>query len=153
MVVEVVLNTPLAEALSNTVQQRVSEIGWSTGGGDDSALGEYIILMLVNGKTEEQIAAELSQDLLNLAADDTGATDFARWLFQQVETLQHQLSGISSAQTQQEPQGHTASLHEDRGTSIKGASRHFGDATGPDTQMGEAAEEMQDGAMFVSRFT
>lgn len=151
MSVEVALNTPLAEALSNTVQQKVSEIGWSTGGLDDSALGEYIILMLVNGKTEEQIAAELSQDLLNLASDDTGAADFARWLFQQVETLNGQLNGISGSQILQHPQEHAAPLPEDHGTSIKGASRHLGEGTGADSQMVEAMEDVQDGAMFVSQ--
>ena len=57
MAVEVALNTPLAEALGNVVQPKLTEVGWSTGGLDDSALTEYIILMLVNGKTQEQIAA------------------------------------------------------------------------------------------------
>ncbi|KAL2039614.1 hypothetical protein N7G274_007473 [Stereocaulon virgatum] len=100
MAVEVSLNTPLAEALSNVVQPKLAEVGWSTGH-DDSALGEYIILMLVNGKTQEQIAAELSNDLLNLPPEDTGATDFAKWLFEQVDVLNSQLNGVPQPQTQQ----------------------------------------------------
>ncbi|KAI9810346.1 MAG: hypothetical protein M1827_006313 [Pycnora praestabilis] len=98
MAVEVTLNTPLAEALNNVVQPKLVEVGWSTGGLDDSALSEYIILMLVNGKTQDQIAAELSTDLLSLGPEDSGAIDFSRWLFEQVEILNNQLSGGSAPQ-------------------------------------------------------
>ena len=87
MSVEVSLETPLAEALNSAIQPKLVEVGWSTGGADDSALSEYIILMLVNGKTQDQIAAELSGDLLNLGPDDPGAREFSQWLFQQVEYL------------------------------------------------------------------
>ena len=73
--------TPLAEQLSSIMQPKLVEVGWSTGGLDDSALAEYIVLMLVNGKTQEQIASELSNDLLNLGPDDSGALDFSSWLF------------------------------------------------------------------------
>ncbi|KAI9800157.1 MAG: hypothetical protein M1833_003484 [Piccolia ochrophora] len=96
--VEVTLNTPLAEALNAVIQPKLVEVGWSTGGVDDSALSEYIILMLVNGKTQDQIAAELSGDLLNLGPDDPGAIDFSRWLFEQVEVLHRQQSGGSLTQ-------------------------------------------------------
>ena len=91
MSVEVALETPLAEALNNAIQPKLVEVGWSTGGADDSALSEYIILMLVNGKTQDQIAAELSGDLLNLGPDDPGARDFSHWLFEQVEPKGAQL--------------------------------------------------------------
>ena len=96
MSVEVVLESPLAHALNESIQPKLIEVGWSTGGADDSALSEYIILMLVNGKTQDQIAAELSGDLLNLGPDDPGAREFARWLFDQVEILNAQLSGGES---------------------------------------------------------
>lgn len=86
MSTEVVLGTPLAQALNAAIQPKLVEVGWSTGA-DDSELAEYVILMLVNGKTQEEIAAELSGDLLNLGDDDPGAKDFAQWLFQQVSTL------------------------------------------------------------------
>ena len=93
MAVDVQLNTPLADALNSVVQPKLVEVGWSTGGGDDSALAEYVILMLVNGKTQDQIAAELSNDLLSLGPDDTDAVEFSRWLFEQVDTLNRQLNG------------------------------------------------------------
>jgi hypothetical protein len=93
MSVEVVMESPLAHALNNAIQPKLVEVGWSTGGGDESALSEYIILMLVNGKTQDQIAAELSGDLLNLGPDDPGARDFSKWLFEQVDILNSQLSG------------------------------------------------------------
>ncbi|KAH0555965.1 hypothetical protein GP486_006093, partial [Trichoglossum hirsutum] len=93
MTVEVALNTPLAKALGSVIQPKLVEVGWSSGGADDSALSEYIILMLVNGKTQDQIAAELSGDLLNLGPDDPGAVDFSRWLFEQVDVLHNQITG------------------------------------------------------------
>lgn len=93
MPVEVSLNTPLAEALNAAIQPKLVEVGWGTGGADDSALAEYIILMLVNGKTQDQIAAELSGDLLNLGPDDPSTRDFSQWLFEQIEALNAQLNG------------------------------------------------------------
>jgi hypothetical protein len=93
MSVEIVLDSPLANALNMAIQPKLVEVGWSTGGADDSALAEYIILMLVNGKSQDAIAAELSGDLLNLGPDDPGARDFARWLFDQVDVLSAQCGG------------------------------------------------------------
>lgn len=84
---EVVLGTPLADALQTSVQQKLAEAGWSTGGLDDSALAEYILLMLVNGKTQDQIASELSNELLGLAPEDTGGVEFTNWLFNQVAVI------------------------------------------------------------------
>lgn len=99
MSVEVILDSPLSHELNAAIQPKLVEVGWSTGGSDDSALAEYIILMLVNGKTQEQIAAELSGDLLNLGPDDSGARDFSQWLFEQVELLNAQLNGGDTAYT------------------------------------------------------
>lgn len=93
MAIEVAMNTPLADALNMAIQPKLVEVGWASGGADDSALSEYIILMLVNGKTQDQIAAELAGDLLSLGPDDPGARDFAKWLFDQIELLHSQLNG------------------------------------------------------------
>ncbi|PHH86420.1 hypothetical protein CDD83_10272 [Cordyceps sp. RAO-2017] len=97
MSVEVSLNTPLADALSTAIQTKLVEVGWGTGGSDDAALAEYIILMLVNGKTQGQIAAELSGDLLSLPSNDPGVLDFSRWLFEQIDLLNVQLNGGETA--------------------------------------------------------
>lgn len=97
MATAVAVGTPLAEALGNAIQPKLVEMGWSSDGGDDSALTEYVILMLVNGKTQEQIAGELSNDLLGLGEGDTQALDFSRWLFEQVEVLNQHLNGGGAA--------------------------------------------------------
>ncbi|KFY48226.1 hypothetical protein V495_01514 [Pseudogymnoascus sp. VKM F-4514 (FW-929)] len=86
-------NESITAALNDAIQPKLAEIGWSSGGVDDSALAEYIILMLANGKTQDQIAAELSGDLLNLGPDDPGAKEFASWLFEQVAHLTQQQGG------------------------------------------------------------
>lgn len=149
MSVEVSLNTPLADALSNVVQPKLTEIGWNTGGLDDSALGEYIILMLVNGKTQDQIAAELSNDLLSLGPDDTGATDFAKWLFEQVHLLNAQTNGTTAPQTQQASQGQVSATHQIGEDQLAGGDGENGASRTPDADMGEAMDDVQDGAMYV----
>ena len=138
--VEVALGTPLADALSNVVQPKLSEIGWSTDG-DDSALCEYIILMLVNGKTQEQIASELSTDLLSLAPEDTGAIEFASWLFQQVQSLSHQINGGPPPQRISQP----TQASGDHGMSIKGQGARNGDVAASNAEMSDAMEGIQDG--------
>lgn len=143
------LNTPLAEALSEVVQPKLSEIGWNTGGLDDSALGEYIILMLVNGKTQEQIAAELSNDLLNLEPENSGAIDFSRWLFEQVELLSTRLNGASVSQSTAAPDAQGLSSHLDtRGSPGRGIKQP-GSGGSPDADMAEAMDGAQDGIMYV----
>lgn len=93
MPVEVSLNTPLADALNAAIQPKLIEVGWGTGGADDMALAEYIILMLVNGKTEDQIAVELSTDLLGLGPDDPSTREFSTWLFAQIDSLNTSING------------------------------------------------------------
>jgi hypothetical protein len=93
MAVEISLNTPLAEALNAAIQPKLVEVGWGTGGADDSALAEYIVLMLVNGKTQEEISSELAGDFLTLPPDDPTVRDFSGWLFEQIEYLNAQLNG------------------------------------------------------------
>lgn len=83
----IVINPPMTEALSSRIQPKLVEIGWSAGGEDSSPLSEYICLMLQNGKSQDQIAAELSGDLLGLDPGDRTATEFSRWLFKEVEGL------------------------------------------------------------------
>ncbi|KAI9841156.1 MAG: hypothetical protein M1838_003687 [Thelocarpon superellum] len=144
MAVEVALDTPLAEALNAAIQPKLVEVGWSTGGADDSALSEYIILMLVNGKTQGQIAAELSGDLLQLGPDDPGAIEFSRWLFEQVGLLHTQISGDPSATaapaTAPPANGHEVATapHAISGSSVTG-----------DTEMGEGSDDLPEASMHV----
>lgn len=115
MAVQVVGNSPLAQALQNVVQPKLVEVGW--GGVDDSTLAEYIILMLVNGKTQDQIASELSNDLLGLGPDDNGAIDFSQWLFEQVELLNNELNkgaeNAGSAPSEVDSEGPKATREND----------------------------------------
>lgn len=94
MAVEIQANTPLAESLQNAVQNKLMELGWTSGGLDDTSLAEYIVLMLVSGKTEEEVSSDLKNDILgDLNTEGTGAPEFAGWLFQQVEALSGQPTG------------------------------------------------------------
>lgn len=103
MPVEVIPNTPLADAIISSVQPKLLDVGWGSGGPDDAALAEYIVLMLVNGKTQEEIASDISGELLNLGPDDPVAKDFASWLFQEVEAINSRLNG-APAQEQPAPE-------------------------------------------------
>ncbi|KAI9720607.1 MAG: hypothetical protein M1812_002787 [Candelaria pacifica] len=150
MAVEVSLGTPLAEALNSVMQPKLEEIGWSTGGLDDSALSEYIVLMLVNGKTQEQIAAELSNELLNLGPDDSGAIDFAEWLFDQVKVLSKQLNrgvGAAGAQLSLQEGGAVqpiSNMEQDPQDGLK-VSEAGGQTGTQDAEMGDAMAGAPDG--------
>jgi hypothetical protein len=138
MSVEVSLSSPLAEALNSVIEPKLIEIGWASDGLDQSALSEYIVLMLVNGKTQEQIAAELSGDLLNLGPNDPVAAEFSRWLFEQVEVISRQLSGTSATINQIA----TTTILPQDGADVQGSS---GDS--PDTLMGDAGDTPQNPVM------
>ncbi|KAF1836506.1 hypothetical protein BDW02DRAFT_545857 [Decorospora gaudefroyi] len=97
MAVDFANESPFAMQLQQMVQPKLAEFGWTTGG-DDTTLFEYILLMLANDKNEAQVAAELSNDLLDLGPENTETQQFAQWLFEQIELLK-QASG-QSAQTQ-----------------------------------------------------
>ncbi|GME42917.1 Amine oxidase [Neofusicoccum parvum] len=138
MVAEVQMETPLAEAIQSVVQPKLAEVGWSTGGSDDTALTEYIILMLVNGKTQEQIASELASDLLNLSPDDPAPREFSRWLFEQVDALNAQINGAASAQgNAQMASAQAADVQES--TEMSGMDAEMGDASGSTIPTGPKA--------------
>ncbi|KAI5797911.1 hypothetical protein DFH27DRAFT_611828 [Peziza echinospora] len=129
----ITLNTPLSDSLNASIQEKLVEIGWSIAGEDSSPLSEYICLMLVNGKSQEQIAEELSGDLLGLAKEDDSATIFSQWLFAKVEEL-HRVHGTEAKV--EEEQEHTAGGEEQ-------SADGFGDASmsgGMDMDMGGAGE-------------
>ena len=151
MGVEIALNTPLADALNSVIQPKLVDIGWSTGGVDDSALSEYIILMLVNGKTQDQIAAELAGDLLNLGPDDPGAIDFSSWLFQQLDTLNEQLNGRPEQPSAAATTNGSAARPSDQQTlhsqTPTEPRRHSGGQN--DTEMGDGQESHSNGQMCV----
>jgi len=134
MAVDLQAGTPVADALQNVLQPKLAEMGWSTEGSDDSALAEYIVLMLASGKTQDQIAAELSTDLLGLGPDDPGASAFAQWLFEQVHRLQ---SGDSTAGQDHVPQ----SISDVPAVASNGISTAQPD--NGDTDMGDAEDHIQ----------
>jgi nuclear polyadenylated RNA-binding protein NAB2 len=90
------LETPLAEQLNAIVHQKITEEGWSTE--EDTSLAEYIVLMLVNGKTQEQISSELASELLQ---DVDGIPQFAQWLSDQVAILKNGADVPASSTNQQ----------------------------------------------------
>lgn len=96
MSVEFAPGTPLADALNMAIQGKIAELGWAGPGAEGSAMSEYFVLMLANGKTESEIAGEIAGDLLGLGPDDQTAPAFAKWLFEQIGVLSAQL-GAGSA--------------------------------------------------------
>lgn len=137
MSIEVASGTPLAEALQGAVQPKLAEVGWSTGAQDDVALSEYIILMLINGKTQEQIANEIGTDLLGLGENDPQALEFAKWLFEQVHVMNAQLNGGS----QQDAEMSSAQGAGVSGTESVSASQ--------DAMMVEGNEGLPEGSVYV----
>jgi hypothetical protein len=92
MAVKIETGGPMAKALEGIITPKLLEVGWSTDP-QDNTLTEYIVLMLANGKSQDEVARELSGDLLGLPPDDHSTVEFSQWLFQQVDALnneQHQ---------------------------------------------------------------
>lgn len=121
-------DSPLAAAVGSVIQPKLVEMGWSTDDGQESALIEYIVLMLVNGKTQEQLATELSNDFLGLDEGDTQALEFSRWLFGQVEVLNEQINGGGQAELAAGQQG--------------GQDSSQFEENGQDADMGDAGDSM-----------
>jgi hypothetical protein len=130
MPIEVFQGSPLAAALQTAVQPKLAEFGWSTG--DDSTLCEYVILMLVNGKDEQQVASELASDLLDLP-DSSETEEFARWLFGEVDRLSRQQTVEQDAPAIDMAASHLAPTESQ-------PPSHDAQGTSQDAQMEEAAE-------------
>lgn len=88
---ELVLGTPLADALNAAIQSKIADLGWASGSSEVTAMSEYFILLLSNGKTTEEIASEISGDLLGLGPEDQTAPAFAQWLIEQANILNSQM--------------------------------------------------------------
>jgi hypothetical protein len=125
--------SPLGQALQQRVLPKLMELGWSSGEQDDT-LSEYIILMLANGNDENQIATELSTDLLNSEPDDPAPANFSKWLFEQLRELQQQ----QQASTDQAP-----AVQASAGNGVQADVS----ATGEDADMGEGGDGS---TMYVS---
>lgn len=76
----------MAQAIQSAVQPKLIENGW-VAEENDTTLSEYVTVMVVDGKTVEDITAELGGDLLGVGADDPAVGEFANWLFEQVRAL------------------------------------------------------------------
>jgi hypothetical protein len=100
MAAQITADGPLGKALQNVVGPKLVEFGWSSGP-QDNVLADYIIMMLVNGKTQDDISNEMARDLLQLNDDDTSAVEFTTWLFQQIDILSAQINGPAVAQQEQ----------------------------------------------------
>ncbi|KAM3508455.1 hypothetical protein MY10362_001186 [Beauveria mimosiformis] len=92
MPVEVAFDSPLAAAINTAIQPKLQQVGWASEQ-DASSLAELIVLMLANGKSEEEIAAEMAGDLLHLEPGDATAREFSKWLFQHIDELNAQING------------------------------------------------------------
>ncbi|PUU76567.1 hypothetical protein B9Z19DRAFT_1149016 [Tuber borchii] len=136
----VVLSSSMSEILGQRIQPKLVEIGWSISGEDNSPLSEYICLMIQNGKSREQIAEELSGDLLGLAPGDSTALEFANWLFEQVDNLNGKALGNGNPQeaatqepaaSSEEPQGIDSAMDHDMAEVADGESGQNGVPTAP----------------------
>lgn len=102
MSVELVAGSPQAAQLQNQVQSRLVELEFSTE--DDAALAEYIVLMVGNGKTQEQITVELATDFLGIETDNPSVLDFGIWLSEQVSNLTGGSTQVDSTTSHAQPQ-------------------------------------------------
>lgn len=129
MLPNITQDSPLGVAIAKVIQPKLVEMGWITDDGQEGALIEYIVLMLVNGKTQEQLATELSNDFLGLDEGDTQALEFSRWLFGQVESLDQQINGVPSDSATQQVPSFGQESGQDSGMEGNGMDAEMGDAS------------------------
>ena len=75
----------LAQSIQNQVQAKVVEQGWAEE--SDVTLSEYVLTMLVEGKDQQSVKAEIGGDLLGLPEDDPQVAEFANWLFEHLRSI------------------------------------------------------------------
>jgi len=114
MDVQITAGSAIANALQNVIGPKLVEAGWSTDGQGDS-LTEYIILMLENRKSQDEIARDLANDLLDLGPEDQSAVEFARWLFEQIEIVSQQIKA-QDAPSHPIPTGPAADMQSHQST-------------------------------------
>ncbi|ORY75042.1 hypothetical protein BCR35DRAFT_306468 [Leucosporidium creatinivorum] len=78
---DIVPSSPQGQALQNAIQDKLVSLGWTTEATEDDppVMAEYILVMLGNRKTAEQINDELS----SVTTDYDPS--FVTWLFQELE--------------------------------------------------------------------
>lgn len=101
MSIQVPAGSDLAAAIGRQIQRKLEALEWTAAGDDSSPLSEYITLLLVNGKTQDEIASEISGENLEIAGKEA-AEEFSRWLF---ETLQRLANGEDVDAVQPQGQG------------------------------------------------
>lgn len=107
------VGSPLAQAVGKAVQSKMEELGWAQS--DDSALSEYVVLMLVNSKSRDQIATELATDLLGCEQGDPQLLEFSKWLFNEVENLNQQINGGDAPPSNEPMQAIPTMVNEENG--------------------------------------
>lgn len=122
------VGTPFAQAAGKAIQVKMEELGWAQG--DDSALSEYVVLMLANGKTQDQIATDLATDLLGTEEGDPQVLEFSKWLFTELANLSQQLNGGGAAASNEPTQAIPT-----MGQETNGQDAEMGDAHGANDSM------------------
>ena len=84
MSVEVASGSSLAEAINASLLPKLVETGWASDVSEAIPMAEYIVLMLVNGKTPDQLSEELP-NLIGSESGDPDVINFVSWLFSEVE--------------------------------------------------------------------
>lgn len=75
-----------AKRLQDVVQREIARRGWSEGE-EDAVMSEYVLVMVANKKTQEQIESEL-KDLLGEEQDpEAGVESFVSWLWQEASNI------------------------------------------------------------------
>lgn len=125
-------DSPLAQAIQKAVQPKLIDNGW-VADENDTELSEYVTLMVISGKTQEQVVSEVGTELLGVGEDDPAVAEVARWLFSQVPALSAQVNG--GGQQQQQAQAADQTMGDQ---SIQSGAAQAADA-GQDAQMDDAS--------------
>jgi hypothetical protein len=115
---------PIAAKLLEIIPIKANELGWFT---EDSSLSEYVVMKFATPKTQDELAVELEEELLQ--PEDRGAPEFAEWIFARIAELRGEAGSAGQASENSQMQ--------DSGTAGEGA----GPAGAGDMEMDEGPSD------------
>ncbi|CEH11693.1 Nuclear polyadenylated RNA binding protein [Ceraceosorus bombacis] len=96
-------NTPAAQALQTSIQSHLASRGWADK--DDEVMAEYVVVMLSNSKSVDQVTAEMEE----IIGNDFDPRSFGKWLEQEMsrgarDANQRDVVGSSGSSSREAPE-------------------------------------------------
>jgi hypothetical protein len=135
MSVEILPQSPLADAINASLLPKLVEFGWASEPSDAAPIAEFVVLMLINGKNKDGVAHELGA-LIGSDGSDPSVVSFADWLFAEIERLQNDGAPTAAPEAAGWDGGQDSTIDMDTDMSGPADSPSINAPTGPRSMRG-----------------